>query len=120
MIEIRLAEAAGDSNRDALATALFSERFLIRRPLLQALEPDVAGPPVLLIDELDRTHQPFEAFMLEVLSDFQITIPEIATIKAADPPIVIITSNHTPATHHPLKRPCFYHCDDFPAAAPYL
>src|SRR5437762_12427369 len=93
MIEIRLAEAAGDSNRDALATDLFSERFLIRRPLLQALEPDVAGPPVLLIDELDRTDEPFEAFLLEVLSDFQITIPEIGTIKAAEPPIVIITSN---------------------------
>src|SRR5690349_23556809 len=104
MIEIRLAEAAGDSNRDALASDLFSERFLIRRPLLQALEPDAAGPPVLLIDELDRTDEPFEAFLLEVLSDFQITIPEIGTIKAAEPPIVIITSNRTREIHDALKR----------------
>ena len=117
MIEIRLAEAAGDSNRDALATDLFSERFLIRRPLLQALEPDVAGPPVLLIDELDRTDEPFEAFLLEVLSDFQITIPEIGTIKAAEPPIVIITSNRTREIHDALKRRCFYYWVDYPDAA---
>src|SRR5437899_8306328 len=117
MIEIRLAEAAGDSNRDALATDLFSERFLIRRPLLQALEPDVAGPPVLLIDELDRTDEPFEAFLLEVLSDFQITIPEIGTIKAAEPPIVIITSNRTREIHDALKRRCFYYWVDYPTAA---
>jgi MoxR-like ATPase len=116
MIEIRLAEAAGDSNRDALATDLFSERFLIRRPLLQALEPDVAGPPVLLIDELDRTDEPFEAFLLEVLSDFQITIPEIGTIKAAEPPIVIITSNRTREIHDALKRRCFYYWVDYPDA----
>src|SRR5215813_7123573 len=88
IIEIRLAEAAGDSNRDALASDLFSERFLIRRPLLQALEPDAAGPPVLLIDELDRTDEPFEAFLLEVLADFQVTVPELGTVKAAHPPIV--------------------------------
>jgi len=117
MIEIRLAEAAGDSNRDALATDLFSERFLIRRPLLQALEPDAAGPPVLLIDELDRTDEPFEAFLLEVLSDFQITIPEIGTIKAAEPPIVIITSNRTREIHDALKRRCFYYWVDYPDAA---
>jgi MoxR-like ATPase len=117
MIEIRLAEAAGDSNRDALASDLFSERFLIRRPLLQALEPDAAGPPVLLIDELDRTDEPFEAFLLEVLSDFQITIPEIGTIKAAEPPIVIITSNRTREIHDALKRRCFYYWVDYPDAA---
>jgi len=116
MIEIRLAEAAGDSNRDSLATDLFSERFLIRRPLLQALEPDAAGPPVLLIDELDRTDEPFEAFLLEVLSDFQITIPEIGTIKAAEPPIVIITSNRTREIHDALKRRCFYYWVDYPDA----
>src|SRR5437899_6961071 len=117
MIEIRLAEAAGDSNRDALATDLFSERFLIRRPLLQALEPDVAGPPVLLIDELDRTDEPFEAFLLEVLSDFQVTIPEIGVIKAVEPPIVIITSNRTREIHDALKRRCFYYWVDYPDAA---
>jgi MoxR-like ATPase len=116
MIEIRLAEASGDSNRDALAADLFSERFLIRRPLLQALEPDVAGPPVLLIDELDRTDEPFEAFLLEVLSDFQITIPEIGTIKAVEPPIVIITSNRTREIHDALKRRCFYYWVDYPDA----
>jgi MoxR-like ATPase len=116
MIEIRLAEAAGDSDRDNLATDLFSERFLIRRPLLQALEPDVAGPPVLLIDELDRTDEPFEAYLLEVLSDFQITIPEIGTIKAAEPPIVIITSNRTREIHDALKRRCFYYWVDYPDA----
>jgi len=116
MIEIRLAEAAGDSNRDALATDLFSERFLIRRPLLQALEPDVAGPPVLLIDELDRTDEPFEAYLLELLSDFQVTIPEIGTIRAEQPPIVIITSNRTREIHDALKRRCFYYWVDYPDA----
>jgi MoxR-like ATPase len=116
MIEIRLAEAAGDSNRDALAADLFSERFLIRRPLLQALEADAAGPPVLLIDELDRTDEPFEAFLLEMLSDFQITIPEIGTIKAVEPPIVIITSNRTREIHDALKRRCFYYWVDYPDA----
>jgi len=117
MIEIRLAEAAGDSNREALGEDLFSERFLIKRPLLQALEPDVAGPPVLLIDELDRTDEPFEAFLLEVLSDFQITIPEIGTIRASAPPIVIITSNRTREIHDALKRRCFYYWVDYPDAA---
>ncbi|HUL06584.1 MAG TPA: MoxR family ATPase [Candidatus Acidoferrum sp.] len=117
MIEIRLAEAAGDSNRDALGADIFSERFLIKRPLLQALEKDIAGAPVLLIDELDRTDEPFEAYLLEVLSDFQITIPEIGTIRAAEPPIVVITSNRTREIHDALKRRCFYYWVDYPDAA---
>jgi MoxR-like ATPase len=117
MIEIRLAEAAGDSNRDALGTDIFSERFLIKRPLLQALDNDMAGAPVLLIDELDRTDEPFEAYLLEVLSDFQITIPEIGTMRAATPPIVDITSNRTREIHDALKRRCFYHWLDYPDAA---
>ena len=116
MIEIRLAEASGDSNRETLGEDLFSERFLIKRPLLQALEPDVGGAPVLLIDELDRTDEPFEAFLLEVLSDFQITIPEIGTIRAAEPPVVIITSNRTREIHDALKRRCFYYWVDYPDA----
>ncbi len=95
MIEIRLAEAAGLADREALARDVFDERFLVRRPLLRALEPQPGGPPVLLIDELDRADEPFEAFLLEVLSDFQITIPEIGTFSAASPPIVVITSNRT-------------------------
>jgi MoxR-like ATPase len=114
MIEIRLAEAAGDTDRGALASDIFDERFLIRRPLLQALEPAVEGPPVLLIDELDRTDEPFEAFLLEVLSDFQITIPELGTVKAEAPPVVIVTSNRTREIHDALKRRCFYHWVDFP------
>lgn len=116
MLEIRLAEAAGGTDRDSLAEDIFSERFLIRRPLLQALEPDFQGPPILLIDELDRTDEPFEAYLLEVLSDFQITIPEIGTIKAEQPPIVIITSNRTREIHDALKRRCFYHWVDYPTA----
>lgn len=116
MIEIRLAEAQGISDRDALGKDIFSERFLIRRPILQALEPDVAGPPVLLIDELDRTDEPFEAYLLEVLSDFQVTVPEIGTIKAAAPPIVIVTSNRTREIHDALKRRCLYHWVDYPNA----
>ena len=116
MLEIRLTEAIGDRDRDSLAEDIFDAKFLIRRPLLQALEPDLAGPPVLLIDELDRTDEPFEAFLLEILSDFQITIPEIGTIKAAEPPIVIITSNRTREVHDALKRRCFYHWVDFPNA----
>ncbi len=95
---------------------IFSDRFLIKRPLLQALEPDLAGAPVLLIDELDRTDEPFEAYLLEVLSDFQITIPEIGTIKAEQPPIVIITSNRTREIHDALKRRCFYYWIDYPNA----
>ena len=117
MIEIRLAEAAGDRDRDTVGADIFSRRFLIERPLLQALEPDIAGPPVLLIDELDRTDEPFEAYLLEVLSDYQITIPEIGTVKAAEPPIVIITSNRTREIHDALKRRCFYHWVDYPDAA---
>jgi MoxR-like ATPase len=116
MIEIRLAEAAGDSNREALGADIFSERFLIKRPLLQALEKDIAGAPVLLIDELDRTDEPFEAYLLEVLSDFQITIPEIGTVRADEPPVVIITSNRTREIHDALKRRCFYHWVDYPDA----
>jgi MoxR-like ATPase len=117
MIEIRLAEAAGDSNRDSLGGDIYSERFLIKRPLLQALEANDGGAPVLLIDELDRTDEPFEAFLLEVLSDYQITIPELGTIAAAAPPIVIITSNRTREIHDALKRRCFYYWIDYPDAA---
>jgi MoxR-like ATPase len=116
MIEIRLAEAAGDSNRETLGADIFSERFLIKRPLLQALEKDIGGAPVLLIDELDRTDEPFEAYLLEVLSDFQITIPEIGTIRAEEPPIVVITSNRTREIHDALKRRCFYYWVDYPDA----
>ena len=116
MIEIRLAEAAGDESRDSLAENIFDQRFLIERPLLQALRPDLSGAPVLLIDELDRTDEPFEAFLLEVLSDYQITIPELGTIKAEEPPIVIITSNRTREIHDALKRRCLYHWVDYPSA----
>ena len=116
MLEIRLTEAVGDRDRDSLAKDIFDEQFLIRRPLLQALEPDTAGPPVLLIDELDRTDEPFEAYLLEVLSDFQITIPEIGVMKADTPPIVILTSNRTREIHDALKRRCFYHWVDYPDA----
>jgi len=117
MLEIRMAEAAGDRDRGALARDIFSEEFLIRRPLLQALESDGRGSPVLLIDELDRTDEPFEAFLLEVLSDFQITVPELGTFKAEEPPIVVITSNRTREIHDALKRRCFYHWVDYPTAA---
>ena len=117
LVEIRLAEAAGDAGtRDSLASDLYDERFLIKRPLLEALEPDERGAPVLLIDELDRTDEPFEAFLLEVLSDFQITIPEIGTVKAANRPIVIVTSNRTREVHDALKRRCLYHWVDYPDA----
>lgn len=116
MIEIRLAEAEGVEDRTELGKDVFSERFLIRRPILQALEPTVEGPPVLLIDELDRTDEPFEAYLLEVLSDFQVTVPEIGTIKAAEPPIVIVTSNRTREIHDALKRRCLFHWVDYPDA----
>lgn len=116
MMAIRLAEASGDRDRDKLEAELFSERHLIRRPLLEALAPDVAGPPVLLIDELDRTDDAFEAFLLEILSDFQVTIPELGTIKASSPPIVILTSNRTREIHDALKRRCLYHWVDYPDA----
>ncbi len=114
MIEIRLAEAQGVHNRDELASDIFNERFLIRRPLLEALQPHAEGAPVLLIDELDRTDEPFEAYLLEVLSDFQVTIPELGTMKAAQTPIVIITSNRTREIHDALKRRCLYHWIDYP------
>ena len=116
MIEIRLAEAEGIKSREGLSQDIFSERFLIRRPLLQALEGDVGAAPVLLIDELDRTDEPFEAYLLEVLSDFQVTIPEIGTIKAEQPPIVVITSNRTREIHDAVKRRCLYHWVDYPSA----
>jgi MoxR-like ATPase len=117
MIEIRLAEAEGVSDRDRLRDDIFSERFLVKRPLLQALEPHDGGAPVLLIDELDRTDEPFEAYLLEVLSDFQITIPEIGAIRATEPPIVVLTSNRTREIHDALKRRCFYYWVDYPDAA---
>jgi MoxR-like ATPase len=116
MIEIRLAEAEGVKSREGLSQDIFSERFLIRRPLLQALEGDFGAAPVLLIDELDRTDEPFEAYLLEVLSDFQVTIPEIGTIKAQQPPIVVITSNRTREIHDAVKRRCLYHWVDYPDA----
>ncbi len=116
MMAIRLAEAAGDRDRAALQSDVFSERYLIKRPLLQALEDDGSGPPVLLIDELDRTDEAFEAFLLEVLSDFQVTVPELGTIRAAAPPIVIVTSNRTREIHDALKRRCLYHWVDYPDA----
>jgi MoxR-like ATPase len=117
MIEIRVAEAAGATDRDALGGDIFNERFLIERPILQAMRPHPEGPPVLLIDELDRADEPFEAFLLEALSEFQVTVPEIGPIKAAAPPLVIITSNRTREIHDALKRRCFYHWVDFPTAA---
>jgi len=116
MIAIRLAEAEGNIDRDRLSHDVFSDRFLIKRPLLQALEPDTAGAPVLLIDELDRTDEAFEAFLLEVLADFQVTIPELGTVKAAHPPIVVITSNRTREIHDALKRRCLYHWVGYPNA----
>jgi MoxR-like ATPase len=116
MLEIRLAEASGEVVRDNLARDVFAREFLIERPLLQALQSDKQGAPVLLIDELDRTDEPFEAYLLEVLSDFQVTVPEIGTIKAEEPPIVIITSNRTREIHDALKRRCLYHWVDYPDA----
>ncbi len=114
MVAIRTAEAEGVEDRNELKTEVFSEEFLIRRPLLEAMSPHVEGPPVLLIDELDRTDEPFEAFLLEALSDFQVTIPELGTIKSPEPPIVIITSNRTREVHDALKRRCLYHWVDYP------
>ncbi len=114
MIAIRTAEASGNADRSALQRELFSNEFLIRRPLLEAMEPHDEGPPVLLIDEVDRTDEPFEAFLLEALSDFQVTIPELGTVKAGEPPIVILTSNRTREVHDALKRRCLYHWVDYP------
>jgi MoxR-like ATPase len=116
MMAIRLAEAGGTIDRAQLESDLFSERYLVKRPLLQALEPDTAGAPVLLIDELDRTDEAFEAFLLEVLADFQVTVPELGTIRAKEPPVVIITSNRTREIHDALKRRCLYHWLDYPDA----
>lgn len=115
MVAIRTAEAAGGADRDSLKTELFTEDYLIERPLLQAMRPQAGGAPVLLIDELDRTDEPFEAFLLEALSDFQVTIPELGTIRAPEPPIVILTSNRTREVHDALKRRCLYHWVDYPA-----
>jgi MoxR-like ATPase len=115
MVAIRTAEAEGAADRHALTEELFSERFLIRRPLLEAMQPQDGGPPVLLIDELDRTDEPFEAFLLEALSDYQVTIPELGTLKAPEPPIVILTSNRTREVHDALKRRCLYHWVDYPS-----
>jgi len=116
MIAIRLAEAEGEGDRTRIEHDVFSERFLIKRPLLQALEPDPSGPPVLLIDEIDRTDEAFEAFLLEVLADFQVTVLELGTMKAAHPPIVVVTSNRTREVHDALKRRCLYHWVGYPNA----
>ena len=116
MIAIRMSETTNNKDRKEIETDIFSDKFLIKRPLLQALEQFSSGPPVLLIDELDRTDEPFEAYLLEVLSDYQVTIPELGTISALKPPLVIITSNRTREIHDALKRRCFYHWVDYPSA----
>jgi MoxR-like ATPase len=116
MIEIRLAEAAGNVVRDDLAHDIFTTRFLLKRPLLEALSPHDGVAPVLLIDELDRTDEPFEAYLLEVLAEYQVTIPELGAIRAVEPPIVIVTSNRTREIHDAIKRRCLYHWVDFPDA----
>ena len=116
MIAIRMSETTNNKDRKEIETDIFSNKFLIKRPLLQALEQFSSGPPVLLIDELDRTDEPFEAYLLEVLSDYQVTIPELGTISALEPPLVIITSNRTREIHDALKRRCFYHWVDYPSA----
>ena len=114
MIEIRLAEAAGQASKDRLEADIFTDRFLIKRPLLQALDSTDGNPPVLLIDELDRADEPFEAYLLEVLAEYQVTIPELGTIRAEQPPLVVITSNRTREIHDAVKRRCFYHWVDYP------
>jgi MoxR-like ATPase len=116
MLEVRLAEATGEHDRGTIERNIFSERFLVKRPILQAIEGDPTGAPVLLIDEIDRTDAPFEAFLLEVLSDFQVTIPELGTRRATERPIVVLTSNRTREIHDALKRRCFYHWIDYPDA----
>jgi MoxR-like ATPase len=116
MIEIRMEEAQGSVDRDAMERNVFSERYLIRRPVLDALTGEEGAAPVFLIDELDRTDEAFEAFLLEILSDYQVTVPELGTIKAAEPPIVIITTNRTREIHDALKRRCLYHWVDYPDA----
>src|SRR6201986_4927669 len=114
MMAIRLAEASGEHDKDRIEHDIFSERYLIKRPLLQALEPGVAGPPVLLIDEIDRADEAFEAYLLKILSDFQVTTPEIGVMAAPEPPIVVITSNRTREIHDALKRRCLYHWLGYP------
>ncbi|TGT92213.1 MULTISPECIES: MoxR family ATPase [unclassified Mesorhizobium] len=116
MIEIRMEEAAGKVERSAMERNVFSEKYLIRRPVLDALTGKTDAAPVFLIDELDRTDEAFEAFLLEILSDFQVTVPELGTIKAEEPPIVIITTNRTREIHDALKRRCLYHWVDYPNA----
>jgi len=116
MVEIRLSEASGDTAREDLQRDIFSPRFLVKRPILQALESDEAGAPIFLIDELDRADEAFEAFLLEILSDHQVTIPELGTITAAEPPIVVVTTNRTREIHDALKRRCLYHWVDYPSA----
>jgi len=117
MIEIRMEEAAGEVDRHDMERNVFSEKYLIRRPVLEALSGKKGSAPVFLIDELDRTDEAFEAFLLEILSDFQVTVPELGTIKAEEPPIVIITTNRTREIHDALKRRCLYHWVDYPDAA---
>ena len=116
MVEIRMQEASGGADHDAMERNVFSDKYLIRRPVLEALSASEGGAPVFLIDELDRTDEAFEAFLLEVLSDYQVSIPELGTIKAAEPPIVIITTNRTREIHDALKRRCLYHWVDYPNA----
>ncbi len=116
MLALRLLEASGTRDKKALEADIFSETYLVKRPLLEALETPEEGAPVLLIDELDRTDEPFEAFLLELLSDFQVTVPELGVYRAKEPPIVIITSNRTREVHDALKRRCFYHWVDYPTA----
>ena len=116
MIEIRLAEAAGGVERDRLSHDIFTKAFLLKRPLLQAIDPDDGVAPILLIDELDRTDEPFEAYLLEVLSDFQVSIPELGVVRAKEPPVVVITSNRTREIHDAIKRRCLYHWVDYPDA----
>ncbi|MDX3976844.1 MoxR family ATPase [Shinella sp.] len=120
MLEIRLAEASGTTDRGRIEADIFSERYLIRRPVLQALSAPDGRAPIFLIDELDRTDEAFEAFLLEVLSDFQVTVPELGTIRATEPPIVIITTNRTREVHDALKRRCLYHWVDYPQASQEL
>jgi MoxR-like ATPase len=117
MIEIRMEEATGETSRQAMERNVFSEKYLIRRPVLEALTGEAGAAPVFLIDELDRTDEAFEAFLLEILSDYQVTVPELGTIRAAEPPIVIITTNRTREIHDALKRRCLYHWVDYPNAA---
>jgi MoxR-like ATPase len=117
MMAIRLSEAAGEHDKERIEHDVFSERYLIKRPLLQAMEPSVEGAPVLLIDEIDRADEAFEAYLLEILSDFQVTIPEVGVVKAPEPPIVVITSNRTREIHDALKRRCLYHWVGYPDLA---